>query len=386
MKWINFLHLYQPANIESIFIKEAVNKSYRRLVQLLEKKTNLKMTMNIAACLIDRLEEEGYQDLINRFKKLVAAGRLELVGSAAFHGFLPRLPLAEVEEQIIYQEKTLNRVFHIDRPRGFFIPEMAYHPQVAKLVASRGYQWLILDEITWAGPGKLDQQKVYQDENSGLKIIFRHRQLSASYPPDEMKRLRRQKDLPPAIITAADGELYGLRHNDPGAELERIVFWSILETSTISEFISSQKIITDCQLRASSWESTESELAASQPYLLWDNPDNKIQKLLWELADLVLSLKQESLKDNGYQWYRWHLNRGLASCWWWWASAYDLTRNFGPLAWNPDLVEKGVNDLVRAVRSLTNSSSVAVKIKTEELACKIRQVLWAEHWQKHWTP
>jgi len=124
MWWINFLHLYQPASIESFVIEEAVKKSYRRLFNLLEKKPGLKMTMNISACLLERLETEGYLDLIDKIKIFVKQGRLELVGSAAFHGFLPRLTSEEIEYQIKYQEKVLKRLFDLNRPAGFFIPEI----------------------------------------------------------------------------------------------------------------------------------------------------------------------------------------------------------------------------------------------------------------------
>ncbi len=386
MWWINFLHLYQPASIESYYVNEAVKKSYRRLLTLLEKKSELKMTMNISGCLLDRLNDENYSDLISRFKNLIDEKRIELVGSAYFHGFLPRLSEREIKWQIIEQEKVLNKLFNLPRPKGFFIPEMTYHSKVAKIVAELGYKWLILDEISYQGKEKLDHQKIYKDEESDLSIIFRQRKFSTIYPPDELKKMRRQKDLPPAIITAVDGELYGLRHLDPKSELEKIVFWSNLKTATISEFVdSSLKKDENCKLRPSSWESTEEEIKNNNPYALWDNPNNRIQQKLWQLAELAMSLGETYKDDKGFNNYRWHLSRGLASCWFWWASAYDFRYNYGPLAWSPDQVEKGINDLIRAVRSLHNINSLKNKILAENLACDIRKELWENHWEKYWS-
>lgn len=380
MWWINFLHLYQPANLESELIKEAVAKSYRRLIQLLEKKTNLKMTMNISACLIERLEEEGYSDLIKRIKILLDSQRVELVGTAAFHGFLANLPEEEIIWQIEYQEKVLKKYFEIDKLKGFFIPEMAYHPKVAKIIAQKKYQWLILDEIS--AMEKIDFDYIYKDSDSGLKVIFRQREYSNAYPPDKIKILRRQKEVPKAIVTAADGELYGLRHLDPQAELERIVFWSSLKTSTISEYIDLNKgTLQDVKLRKSSWESTETELKNNNPYILWNDPKNEIQQALWQLADLALSMQNKYPQDSNLAWYRWHLSRGLASCWFWWASAYDFTHNYGPLAWSPDQIEKGVNDLLRSIRCFNNQESRAEKLKAEKLVAKLRQDIWLKHWQ-----
>ncbi len=381
MWWINFLHLYQPANLEADLIREAVVKSYRRLIQLLEKKSNLKMTMNISACLIERLEEEGYLDLINRLKVLVASQRLELVGSAAFHGFLPNLPEEEIVWQIEYQEKVLKKYFDLKNIKGFFIPEMAYHPKVAKIVAQKKYQWLILDEIS--ATQKVDFDYIYKDKDSGLKVIFRQREYSNAYPPDKMKILRKQKDLPKAIITAVDGELYGLRHLDPQAQLERIVFWSSLKTITISEYIDlNNETLQDIKLRKSSWESTEQELLDNNPYILWNDSKNKIQQGIWQLADLALSMKNKYPQDSNLSWHRWHLSRGLASCWFWWASAYDFTHNYGPLAWSPDQIEKGLNDLLRSIRCFQHEGSKKDKIVAEKLVANLRQEIWLKHWQK----
>ncbi len=386
MWWINFLHLYQPASIESYYVNEAVKKSYRRILTLLEKKSELKMTMNVSGCLLDRLNEEGYSDLISRFKALIDKKQIELVGSASFHGFLPRLPEEEIKWQIIEQEKVLKKLFNLDRPKGFFIPEMAYHSKVAKVVADLGYSWLILDEISYQGEKELDHQKIYKDKESGLNIVFRQRKFSTVYPPDELKKMRRQKELPPAIISAVDGELYGLRHLDPKSELEKIVFWSNLKTATISEFVTANlKEDEVCSLQPSSWESTKEEIENNNPYILWDNPENEIQQKLWKLAELAMSLGKEYKDDKGFGDYRWHLSRGLASCWFWWASAYDFRNNYGPLAWSPDQVEKGINDLIRAVRSLHNINSLKNKILAENLACDIRRDLWINHWEKYWS-
>ena len=385
MWWISFLHLYQPASIESFIVEEAVKKSYRRIVQLLEKKTELKMTMNISGCLLERLNDEAYFDLINRIKKIIESGRLELVGSASFHGFLALLPEDEIEYQIKHQEEILKKLFNLKRPKGFFIPEMAYHPKITKIVKKLGYEWLILDEISYNEPETINNQRVYKDKESGLKIIFRQKEYSGIYPPDKLKELRRKKDLPSVIINAVDGELYGLRHLDPKAELERIVFWSNLKTATISEFIDKEKELKDCSLRKSSWESTIEELEDDNPYALWSDKNNEIHKKLWNLANFIISAGLKDKEDKGYSDYRWHLDRGLASCWFWWASAYDFSRNYGPLAWSPDQIERGLNDLIRAVRSLNNIERLEDKIIAENLVADLRKIIWQTHWQNYWS-
>ena len=107
--------------------------------------------------------------------------------------------------------------------------------------------------------------------------------------------------------------------------------------------------------------------------------------LLWRLAKMAMALGDKYRDDSNYEWYRWHLSRGLASCSFWWASGRDFFHNFGPVAWNPDEVENGINDLLRAIRSLQDRRSLEEKIKAEKLAAAIRARLWQKHWRKFWT-
>lgn len=384
MKWFNFLHFYQPANIEGAAIKEAAEKSYFRLLRLFEEHADLRMTINISGGLLERMAEEGLDDFSRRLKILIQAGRIEIVGSAAYHAFLPLLPESEVIYQIKEQEKILKKHFGIRRPRGFFLPEMAYTSSLAQIIKKCGYHYLILDPITYSRKNKkaLEEKVSYQDKASGLKIVFRNRRLSMSYAPEYLTKClaNGHKDW---LVTAVDAELYGLRYEDPTAEIEKIMKNPYLSTGTLSEFLSSTPSRQSVVLRSSSWESSEVELAANQPFILWNDQKNEVQTKLWQLAELAITSLEKYPRDKNYAWARWHLSRGLASCSWWWASGHDFSRHFGPLAWSPEEVERGVNDLLRSIRSLANSDSRRFKLKAEKLALEIRFLVWTRHWQKY---
>jgi len=70
MLWINFLHLYQPANADAVHIKEATDLSYLRIIRALEEHPNLKFTLNISGCLVLRWKNLKMTDLLERIKKL----------------------------------------------------------------------------------------------------------------------------------------------------------------------------------------------------------------------------------------------------------------------------------------------------------------------------
>lgn len=391
MTWLNFLHLYQPANIEDFYIEESFTKSYARLIRLLIANPELKFTINISGCLLERMASRPDdfkitgEDFLVVLKRLINSGQLELVSSAAYHGFLALLPEAEVRRQIKENKELMTKYLGDDlKVKGFFSPEMAYSKELAKIIKDEGYEWLILDSISSKNQS-LDFNKIFIDENSDLKIIFRNREFSRAYPPDEVKKLieegKRQ-----LLITATDAELYGLRHEDPSAEMEAVVKDEKLKTKTISEYIYSfkEEELDRIELRRSSWESEEKDISQGEPFIFWQQRKNNIQRDLWKLSYSSLELAEKFSADKSSVWQRWHLVRGLASCTFWWASASDFSFNFGPLAWNPDIVERGLEDLIRSVRSIDNKDSLKDKLKAEALYLKIKKNLWQQHWKKHW--
>ncbi|MDP2736348.1 MAG: polysaccharide deacetylase family protein [bacterium] len=382
--WINFLHFYQPPTTDNETIIEAAEKSYKRIIGALKRNKKIKFTLNVTGCLLEKLEILGYDELINDLKAMVASGQIELTGSAAFHPLLALLPDKEIIRQIKINDKILKKYFGKKfRARGFFIPEAAYGIKVAKIVKKLNYSWIMLDEITAnIKSGRLDNSRLYIDKNSGLKIIFRQRQNSKKYAPQTIFKLIEELKKE-TVITATDAELYGLRHNDFTGTFEKLLKRPEIKTLTVSQYLAGLRKPKKITLRASSWESTEKELKNNLPYFLWHNKKNKIQTKLWQLAGAAMANINKYPKDENYFWSRQHLDKGLASCTFWWASAHDF-RLYGPPAWNPDEIEKGANELIRSIRALANPKTRPAKIKAEKLYIKIKQLIWHKHWHYYW--
>ncbi|MFH1661587.1 MAG: polysaccharide deacetylase family protein [Candidatus Falkowbacteria bacterium] len=394
--WINFLHLYQPATVDNETVIEATEKSYTRIIRALIKNPDIKFTLNIAGCLVERWEKLGYEKLIKDIKKLIENNQVELTGSAAYHAFLPLLPKNEAERQIKLNEKILKKYFGENlKLNGFFIPEAAYSKDVAKIIKKLGYKWILLDEISLGEKNnEINYFTKYIDKNSGIFICFRSRDLSKSYVPQTifdiiMPRANVNKNkLEPKIknkiaITATDAELYGLRHNDISRTFEKLLEKDKIKTALISEHLNNLKRKKIIKPIASSWESTEEELKKNLPYHLWYNKKNKIQKNLWKLANFAIKSVCAHKDDENYQWARLHLDKGLSSCTFWWASAKDF-RLFGSISWSPDEIERGTNELIRSIRAIENVTARKTKIKAEKLYIKIKTMVWQNHWKYYW--
>lgn len=383
MFWINFLHIYQPVNTDAYNIKEATEKSYKRIVKALEDNPGLKMTININGCLFYRWEELGYRGLIERFARLVREKRLEITGNAAYHPLLPLIAPKEAKRQIKETESVLKKYFGKDfKPEGFFFSEMAYSREAAILVKHLGYEWTVLDEIAYRGKlGAPGLNRVFEDAASGLKVVFRSRKPSHSFVPDVLDEYASDRG---ALITATDGELYGLRHLDPTGKFEKTVKRKDIDTGLVGDFIRKAGNPEKTDITASSWESSEEEIKTNRPYALWADKNNDIQNALWQLASLAYDAVEDSLADENYLWARWHLKRGLASCTFWWASGKDFSQIFGPLAWSPDEIERGCNELIRSIRALDNVETREIKMKAEKMYIELKRKIWEQHWTYYW--
>lgn len=382
--WINILHFYQPPVAENKTIVEAAEKSYKRIIRSLKRNPKIKFTVNIAGCLLERLEISGYHELISDLKKMFESGQIELTGSAAFHPILPLLPEQEIRYNIETNQKILKKYFGENfKASGFFLPELACGKNLFKIISSYGYKWIVLDEISATGKlNQVDFSKLYTEKSSGMKICFRSRKLSKSYAPKAIFNLI-NSGFSGIAITATDAELCGLRHSDFTGTFEKLLKRPEIETKTVSEFLSGLKNEITVSPIYSSWESTEAELKKRMPYALWKNKNNKIQKLLWRLADLAIASVNQSNGGANYFWSRRHLDRGLASCAFWWASARDF-KLFGSISWNPDEIEKGAEELIKSIRAIADPKTKQVKIKAEKLYIKIKTLIWKKHWNNYW--
>jgi len=386
LKWIEFLHIYQPPNQESGVLDQVVIESYNHIVWLLTKYPNFKITLNISGSLLEQLDGNGYTELIKNLKFLIKQGKIELVSSAMYHPILPLLPESEVIRQIKLNNEIITKRLGLKhQPAGFYLPEMAYSPRVAAIVKALGYQWIILDEIHFPKKHYNNQIK-YQIKNNGLYVIFRNRAYSKSFPPESI--VKNIKKLNPPIqknnylITAHDGELYGHFHKNDYGYYQKAFAHQAIKNILISDYLKTLKTTEQITPRSASWESTELELKKHIPFALWADPKNKIHQKFWALSELAIKTVNQNQSDPNYFWSRKHLDYGLSSCYFWWAAA-KRPDSFSPVTWNPTAIEKGLKELTSSIRSLEHLNP-RVKLKAEKLYLALIKIIWQKHWKKYY--
>jgi len=85
------------------------------------------------------------RDLISAFRRLQERGRLEIIGSAATHGYLPLLAKEEsIRLQLAVGQGEHRRLFGV-APVGCWLPECAYRPGIEKHLAEAGFRYFFTD-------------------------------------------------------------------------------------------------------------------------------------------------------------------------------------------------------------------------------------------------
>jgi len=173
---------------------------------------------------------ETYQsDLIAAFRRLWEDGHVELITSAATHGYLPLLGTDECVQAQVKQAVAAHRRHFGRAPQGFWLPECGYRPRyrwqsplpdagpqepvlrkgVEEFLGEEGVRYFIVDTATLMGGVATG---VYLERFGGLQRLWE--QFRAGYRPGpvEVERSPRQayfaasqvEDMPPVAIFTRD--------------------------------------------------------------------------------------------------------------------------------------------------------------------------------------
>jgi alpha-amylase/alpha-mannosidase (GH57 family) len=354
MIWANFLHFYQPPTQKKYWVDKVTDECYRRVVAGFLENPKAKLTLNINSVLCELWEKWGHGDVIDGVKKLLERGQVELTGSAKFHPLLPQFPKEIVIRQIKLNDEAHRRFFGKSyQPRGFFPPEMAYNRYLAQVVSELGFEWIIGEELSLGKP--VDYSKIYEvkdipvaGSSQNLKMFFRDRSFSykvlAGYLGtgklflDEL-RSRFPDDNSHFLLTAMDGETFG--HHRPGMErllldLFKLDEIELVHISDLSALFANREVV---ETVPSTWALMEHEVEKNLPFARWDDPENGVHKLQWELTNLAIEAVKRS--NNARSWLL--LDSAVHSDQFWWASAKPW--------WSVEYIERGAKELMEAVKS-----------------------------------
>lgn len=395
MRFCLFLHFYQPPTQYPQILDKIVKQCYIPVLEFLENNPRAVITANFTASLSEQLLDRGYKYLLDRFTRLALSGQLELVGSAAYHPLLPKLPEKEIYRQIMLNDK-INR-FCFDgawKPicdQGFFPPEMAYSSQVGKTLSKMGFRWVILSESSFPQQD-IPDERLYKLKEYPLYAFFRDNELSLKTAfgqllthGDFKRALDEHLGKREYIIAAMDAETFG-HHLKDGLKILSNIFKedNDIRFCNISQLFNHfPKNIDSVSAREATWGTTFSDFLQGHIYPRWDLEGNSLHPKEWELFNLAIKVvtnsrhqfddfdpsffryrASEILPPRKREWLvaRELLDKALGSDLFWWSSRNPY--------WHPLLVGEGSNLLKRAIFQ-TPDASTKEKRRTSYLVSQI---------------
>lgn len=144
-------------NNQRIFNKVA-QKSYiptnQKLLELLEKYPEFKLSLSITGTLLEQLESWS-PAVLESFQKLTATGRVEIVAETYHHSLAFFYSLAEFEAQVEMHRQIIERLFN-QSPQIFRNTELSYNNDLAYWADRKGYKGILAEGwdpvLGWRSP------------------------------------------------------------------------------------------------------------------------------------------------------------------------------------------------------------------------------------------
>ncbi len=122
---------------------------------------------------LERFRNVYGRDIIGAFSAAEASGCIELMTTAATHGYLPLFQHQEgaINAQIKAGVETFKRFFH-KVPESFWLPECGYYPELEKWLVKEGICNTFLDTHGVTGATPLPRQSCYAPICSGGMVFY----------------------------------------------------------------------------------------------------------------------------------------------------------------------------------------------------------------------
>lgn len=166
------LHFHQPVgNFEEIF-ERAYQNCYRPFLEVFSSFSELKITFHFSGSILDFLEKR-HPEYLSRIKKLVDAGRVEIMGGGYYEPIFQAVPQRDRLGQIEMLSRYIKDRFG-SAPSGIWTPERVWCPELVEDFHVSGMKYSILDDIHLikAGVRRSELYAYYTAVHNGRKIAI----------------------------------------------------------------------------------------------------------------------------------------------------------------------------------------------------------------------
>ena len=217
LRLVLVFHNHQPVgNFDGVF-EQAYLDSYRPFLDVFEQYTDLSIALHTSGSLMEWLVER-HPEYIERVARLVAAGRIEVVGGPYYEPIMTMIPPRDRVGQITRYTGWLNERFNTS-VRGMWMPERVWEQSLTSDLADAGIRYTLLDDFHFKNAG-LEEHQLHgyyiTEDNAKIISVFpgseRLRYLIPFQEPSEsLACLREIANRQPGavVVFGDDGEKFG---------------------------------------------------------------------------------------------------------------------------------------------------------------------------------
>ncbi|HET9051014.1 MAG TPA: alpha-amylase/4-alpha-glucanotransferase domain-containing protein, partial [Candidatus Dormibacteraeota bacterium] len=138
------LHNHQPIGNFGWVFADVFEQAYLPMVEALERHPGIRVGLHYTGSLLEWLRAER-PDFITTLRALVDRGQVEILGGGLYEPVLASLPERDRVDQLTRMAATVEETFG-RRPRGAWLAERVWEPDVPTSLVAAGYGWTILDD------------------------------------------------------------------------------------------------------------------------------------------------------------------------------------------------------------------------------------------------
>lgn len=164
------VHNHQPVGNFDFVFEEATRRAYDPILDLLERHPAVRISLHYTGPLYDWLSVHRPAHL-ERLRRLVARGQVELLTGAYYEPILVAIPDADKVGQIRRMTRFLRETFGCE-PKGAWLAERVWEPHLPRSLAEAGVEYTLLDDTPFKMAGLTDDDLFgpYVTEEQGYRL------------------------------------------------------------------------------------------------------------------------------------------------------------------------------------------------------------------------
>ncbi len=138
------IHNHQPVGNFGWVFAEVYDQAYLPMLEALERHPGVRLSLHYTGPLLEWLGAER-PAFLERLRALVDRDQVEVLGGGLYEPVLASLPEHDRVDQLTRMAEVIEGIAG-RRPRGAWLAERVWEPDLPTALATAGYQWTILDD------------------------------------------------------------------------------------------------------------------------------------------------------------------------------------------------------------------------------------------------